>query len=162
MCLVLYLGTDAPLDLPPPPAENGLVGIRESETCPAALADKKFVYEIADRFDGHWCCACIFQETILPWEVEKGYDPGDPETVRREAAYATLRDVTRLAVRSDPGALIESCWNGEENQSASIRREITISDLRPTRFLFCDDGGGTPPILLRLLLEAPDQHGSQK
>lgn len=154
MCLIVYLGIDRRLSQfsDPPKGEEGLEP--EPQNRPRALAEKNAVYGVVTKSQDAWCCSCVFLDSILPWELEKGYDPADPNTAYREAAFATLRRIARAALEVDSEPLIFSCWNGDENEEAMIRRTLTPEELRPARYIFDDilDGGsgGNPPILIRL------------
>ena len=149
MCLVVYLGTDVPLGLPSPPTEDAAVGIREADVHPKALANKRYAYEIVDRFNNTWCCSCVFLD-FMPWETEPGDGPEELETERREAAYDTLRGLACLAFEADPVPLLFSCWNGDEGDEAVEIRKIVPSELRPQQFLFQDDKWDHVPTLFKL------------
>jgi hypothetical protein len=154
MCLVVYLGVDRKLTKFSDPA-IGEVGLEpEPLGRPKALAGKRFVYGVADRVPTGWNCSCIFLDDILPWEIDKGYDPADPETAPREAAYTSLARIARAALEVDSAPLVFSCWSGDEQKEPTIKRILTPEEIRPARYLFDDqlDGGqgGTPPILIRL------------
>lgn len=154
MCLVVYLGTAREVKGFDEPA-IGDVGLDPSPgRRPEALASKQCVYAVADRVKSGWNCSCIFLDHIMPWELERGYDPAHPATAVREAAYAGLRRIAAAALRVDPQALLFSTWSGGENDEPVIRRELVPGELVPARYLFDDvlDGGsgGNPPILIRL------------
>jgi hypothetical protein len=154
MCLVIYLGIDGKLSAfsDPPVGKEGLEPAPQER--PKALAEKGAVYGVATRAQDAWSCSCVFRDDINPWELEKGYDPADPNTAWREAAFTTLRRIARAALKVDSEPLIFSCWSGDENEEPVIRRTLTPNELRPARYVFDDvlDGGsgGNPPILIRL------------
>ena len=154
MCLVVYLGIDQELNefSDPPLGEVGLEP--EPRLRPKALAGKRLIYCVADRVPTGWNCSCIFLDDINPWELDKGYNPADPDTAPRAAAYAALGRIARAALKLDSAPLVFSCWAGDENKAPEITRALTPDEIRPARYLFDDqlDGGqgGNPPILIRL------------
>lgn len=153
MCLMVYLGVNAPV---PGYGEVNLgeVGLDpDVRSKPAALADKAWVYRVADRVDSGWNCSCIFLDDALPWEDPDAKD--DEETLRRRAAYAGLREIAEAALAQDTDALIFSCWSGDESRQPKIERKIGPEALLADRYLFDEveyDGGsgGNPPVLIRL------------
>ncbi|MBF9034222.1 hypothetical protein HKCCE2091_08210 [Rhodobacterales bacterium HKCCE2091] len=149
MCLMVYLGSLAPVagfDR----VEVGGVGLDpEVPVRPAALAGLPHVARVADRVPGGWNCSCVFLDRALPWEDPDAAD--DADAPARRAAYATL---ARIAEAAGAGAALFSCWSGDEARPPAIERALAPGDLRADRYIFDDihDGGSgaTPPVLVRL------------
>lgn len=151
MCLMLYLGTDAPV-----PGFDavalGEVGLEQGlDPRPRGLSGKGHVALVADRLAEGWNCSCVFRDGEQAWDDRAPAD--DPEAMARRDAFAALRRIVEAALRVDPEALLLSCWSGEEHRLPVIERRLGISDLQADRFLFADvaDGGteGNPPVLIR-------------
>jgi hypothetical protein len=151
MCLMLYLGTDAPVpgfDAVAP----GEVGLDHGPgPRPVGLSDKGHVALVADRLAEGWNCSCVFLDGAQAWDDTAPAD--DPEAMARRDAFAALRRIVEAALGVDADALLLSCWSGEEDRLPVIERRLGISDLQADRFLFADvaDGGteGNPPVLIR-------------
>ncbi len=154
MCLMLYLGTDAPVAGFDAVAQGEIGLDPDTGPVPAALAGKAHIRRICDRVPTGWNCSCIFLDQVLPWQAAAGDDPDDPETPVRAAAYAGLRRIAEAALAADPRALIFSCWAGDEGGTPAIERALAPDALIPARYIFDDvnDGGsgGNPPVLIRL------------
>lgn len=154
MCLGVYLGVDRALSQFTT-ADLGEIGLERQARPPRVLAGKQLVYHVSDRVPTGWNCSCIFLDDIMPWEIEKGYDAAAPETAVRERAYEGLARIAEAAVKADSGALIFSCWAGDEGKEPKVVRALRPEELRAGRLIFDDslDGGigGNPPVLIRLV-----------
>lgn len=154
MCLAVYLGIDRALSRFSK-VEVSEVGLESDPSPrPRARASKRLVYHVSDLVPTGWNCSCIFLDTEMPWEAEKGDDPADPETPVRARAYAGLARIARAALKADSVPLLFSCWWGDQGRLPALTRRLAPEEMRPARYLFDDvlDGGsgGNPSILIRL------------
>ncbi|PWK61051.1 hypothetical protein [Roseicyclus mahoneyensis] len=158
MCLMVYLGTDAPLagfDAVAP----GQIGLDHGPgRKPQGLCGKSHVARVADRMADGWNCSCVFLDLVqgdgaTPAELDR-LVADHPETGTLHDAFATLRQIAAAALVLDPEACLLSCWSGEEDLPPALERRLPPEGLLANRFLFDDvsDGGtgGNPPVLIRL------------
>jgi hypothetical protein len=152
MCLMVYLGTRVAV-----PGSEAVALCRiglDPEPCarPVGLSGKLHVARVAHRLAEGWNCSCVFLGGPVPWEDSGSSD--DPDAEARQAAFADLRDIERVALRLDPEACLLSCWSGGEDEPPEIERVLSPDDLRADRNLFTDipEGGGghDHSVLIRL------------
>ena len=144
MCLMVYLGLDAPFEATVAVGEVGLDP--EVAVTPPALAAKSVIYRVADRLEQGWNCSCILLSHDLPWEDE----PANQET---EAAFTQL---ARLVVRADADGLkplLFSAWDGDETKAVKLAWRMAPEHLTADRRVFNDlevAGGVEVPTLVEI------------
>ncbi len=140
MCLMVYLGLDAPLDgySDVPVGEVGLC--EPNETRPAALAAKPYVYRLADRVPTGWNCSCVFHNQHLPWMEDS--DPSDEEI----RAFRRLADIASRGAAEGKAPVMFSCWDGDEDLPHQILWRLAPDHIDFKRNIFEDPmvTGGLP------------------
>lgn len=155
MCLMVYLGSDAPLPHGDPGAT--VVALNAAETAPAGMEGKPHVYEVVTWGGGRACCSCTFQDHIMPWEDASALDMDDPEVATTVTDFARLRGFCRAALEADPAPLLLCLWDGEETRPPQEVRDAVPEDFAPGRFAFADtDRGGDAHRLFRLHAGEPE------
>jgi len=128
MCLMVYLGSDAPVDgwSDVPLGEVGLEV--EVANRPVALAGKVYVYRLADRLSAGWNCSCIFYH----------FDLGDSDTPNAEtlSAFARLAEIVHGAAASGAKPILYACWAGEEGNPPGVAWALAPHHIVPEANIF--------------------------
>lgn len=154
MCLMVYLGTDAPVEGFSNP-EIGVFGLEpEPVPHPAALAAKRYVYGVRERGEGMWFCSCDLEDAT---HTEPG-DWDDEDRSVTDGVYARLAVLLRAALAADPAPLLFSCelWSetGEEVHAEPLHTAtLSPSEITPGRGVFngfATEPDWNPPTVIRL------------
>jgi hypothetical protein len=130
MCLMVYIGSNQPLDLVPWDASAPGFHVRELGEQDGEVRSQ-FHFPNVCYVGSHEGCGCGFQLGEYP-EFKDDGAPAKRDTLRRFASYLTSQ------IKRGRKLEIFACWDGDQGVPPERRRTLSPSDLVGERFFFLE------------------------